>query len=374
MKIKKRGGASGDSVTIFVQAHGSEDFSEDINLKGLRLLSFSGKMGINGQMNICSDNRPIDLKVLDLIRQIYLTNSSSQDAKNQKNTYENISQHLRKLYNDCGIAFTSGGGFVQTYPKKERTFYLQANPHENCERCVLTPGYGYCTDLPINKRICPEYGITVVASSRPQDLHYTLVGGTRQTTNLLSVSTTFDYWYNQCLNPHKYVYKEDILNNKVITLTDLYHFFKGMGFENIYIYDPSCRDTGKDASRGLHGFQSGVNTVMESKKFNERLYNPQLADVVKEAIRQNKSTEQNKPTEQNTMVRDYNPIENREPSFVGSIKKCVDGVCNFFGKEKTEGGNKTMRRRKRIIKTNKNKKNKTNRNRNIKNKTKRFTK
>jgi hypothetical protein len=74
------------------------------------------------------------------------------------------------------------------------------------------------------------------------------------------------------------------------------------------------------------------------------------------------------------MVRDYNPIENREPSFVGSIKKCVDGVCNFFGKEKTEGGNKTMRRRKRIIKTNKNKKNKTNRNRNIKNKTKRFTK
>jgi hypothetical protein len=74
------------------------------------------------------------------------------------------------------------------------------------------------------------------------------------------------------------------------------------------------------------------------------------------------------------MVRDYNPIENREPSFVGSIKKCVDGVCNFFGKEKTEGVNKTMRRRKRIIKTNKNKKNKTNRNRNIKNKTKRFTK
>jgi hypothetical protein len=331
-------------------------------------------MGLYGQMNRCPDNQPIDIKVLNLIKVIYL-NNPSQDAKNQEKTYENISEPLRKLYNNCGIAFTRGGGFIQTYPRNERTFYLKANPHENCERCVLNDS-GFCTELPINKRICPEYGITVVASSRPQDLNYTLVGGLRQNANLF-VSTTFNYWYNQCSNPYKYVYKEDILENKVITLSDLYHFFTGMGFENIYIYDPSCRDTGKDASKGLHGLQSRVNTFMEGKEFNlrlQKLRNPQFANVVEEAIRQNKSTKQNKPTEQNTMDRDYNQIENREPSFVGSIKKCVDGVCNFFGKEKTEGGNKTMRRRKRIIKTNKNKKNKTNRNRNIKNKTKRFTK
>ena len=127
-----------------------------------------------------------------------------------------------------------------------------------------------------------------------------------------------DHWKNRT-SEYKYLI-DQIFNEKYIHLTDLDLLFKSMGFKNVYIYDPSCRDCEIDA---------------------------QLANEYANLERKPPSPSINVITEQ---PGDYipNPGNSRINSGNSFVNDCVNGVCKIFQKSKVDGG--TRKKRKHIKK------------------------
>lgn len=93
-----------------------------------------------------------------------------------------------------------------------------------------------------NNICCPEYGLTVVNSSNVKDIPFTLSGSNnRIMANMNMYLPAKDYWKSRALPEYKYLV-DQIYDEKYIHLTDLYLLFNSMGFQHIYIYDPTCRD------------------------------------------------------------------------------------------------------------------------------------
>lgn len=231
---------SKQSVTLFIQAHGEElfaDYSSSIattsrfNPKPIvKLLSFSGSIFEAGKMALCKSsslgedfNQPLDSLVIEEIQSIYKTTTN----RKANALFGKMGNILKRIYSDCRIRFKQGG-FKITFPKTERIFYFQPNAGED-------------------RRMVPEYGITVVSSSIDSDFNYTLQGidGSPSMSNWSSYQDNVNYWIYERSNldeDRQMELFDKIVNQKQLLLSEIVELFTSAGFNEILIYDPTCRD------------------------------------------------------------------------------------------------------------------------------------
>lgn len=244
MSTRRRKG--NESITLFVQGHGVQN-SEP--LEGLnddasvRLLSFSGFATCLGQMKICDDKKPVDIVAVETIQAAYAKRTRAA-YPDQNSVYKNVGPLLIEKYKSCGLTYPDKG-FKQTWPRYERTFSMAINE-------------GECTDF------CPEYGISVVASSDPADAAYTLATQTDRDKSNMSYNANCAEWWKQkaILHMQQSDYTQAsidivpflhgrIFTNKTILLSELILYFKMMGFHHIFILDPSCRYNNEMAEKDI---------------------------------------------------------------------------------------------------------------------------
>jgi len=311
------------SITLFIQGHGREDINVSFNNdNSVELLSFVGIPGDYGRMKLCPTYRniPIDILVLNQLHRKYFYNNSSSYI-DQQTIFNSMSEELKVVYKNCGIYYKDG--FSYTWPFLEREFIFEPNEHENCRICnEPDPEHinllsnkcisGRCLPDRNKKNICcPEYGLTIVTSSFPEDKDFTLAGyGDRTTSNININLMARDYWKSRTSN-YKYLV-DQIFNQKYIYLTELYLLFKSMGFNHIFIYDPSCRD---------------CEIEMEKAEEYKRL--ERIPPGERERVIFSQPTDNTFYSKKPTTVTNY-------------FDDCINGICGF-GKKKIDGGKKTRK-------------------------------
>jgi hypothetical protein len=209
-------------ITLFIQSHGLESITSPISLPGVKLLSFVGNVTQIGEMKICQDGQPIDMKVLHYLKDYY-SDEYVRDVPSHI-LFDVLPYYLRSIYRQCGIEYPNGG-FRRVYPKNDRTFTLECRPDED-------PG------------LCPEYGITVVHSSDPRDNGFTLCTSEGTINSNINITRESLYHWIEKSPKNKPVLthiSDKIFQDKLISLSEIVYFFKLLGFDEIRIFDPSCR-------------------------------------------------------------------------------------------------------------------------------------
>lgn len=338
------------AVTLYIQGHGSENINVPFDNNGnTKLLSFVGSPGSSGEMVLCNyyNKQPIDKIVIYFLQknmEEVFPNQSTLTNQEQNTFFSSSKDYLKKIHEQCDINYKNG--FTETYPISERYFFFEpaSEDHENCRLCS-NPS---CFDNKVqrlglknqtcpkrcleerdqNKLFCPEYGLFVVSSSFPQDNRFTLAGNSfeeRLNANINMKLSNKTYWKNRASKDYKGLV-DKIYIQKEITLTELGLLFHSMGFEYIYILDPTCRDC-EIKENEVDYYRS-----IESTKPKQRIKETQQEIITQQ------------PT--NSIITGLN--SNNKKSIFPFINECYKGVCNMFTKSKVDGGK------------NKNKKTKTN--------------
>lgn len=278
------------AITLLLEAHGEEYLDIEVNVPRVELLSFSGKTGESGDFGIV-DNESLELSILKLLRNLYSDKSSvAQQEKVYKS--DTLSTELRRLYEEEAGKGYPNGGFVRTQPIRERVFYFEPNPHEDCRRCKRVPKMIEYTDgtvrpnpvyakvcIPNRKlatNLCPVYGLIVVSSSDNSDKPYTLESSRGEGIAALSTANLHMnigsklHWYqkiNATRFPQASIAFQHMIQNRNISLTQLSKIFEAMGYTDIYVLDPSCRDaTKRHTVKPPTRFQAAVHSVTEKNK------------------------------------------------------------------------------------------------------------
>lgn len=343
------------AITLFIQGHGSENISIPFNNNSLKLLSFAGKPGASGDLGRCEyyNNQPIFTIINNFLNKQYL-NHTNLDKESQGELLTYTSQHLQEIYEKCDFIYDKG--FTETYPVSERIFYFEPNLHETCRLCtnpeesstenmIILEGKDRCTagrcltERNKNNLCCPEYGLTVVCSSFMEDARFTLAGNSfkeRSNANINMKLSNKNYWKNRASNEYKYLV-DKIYNQKEISLTELNGLFKSMGFEYIYIFDPSCRYCEIDP------LEAEKYRNLELIKPSERINNGNTEPIYS-----------SQPTN-SFLNNNPNNINKNSNSFVQPIQECINGVCGLFqNKSKIDGGKtKTKRIKRKVFKKHK---------------------
>lgn len=324
-----------EAVTIYIQGHGREYNDETFNNdQTTKLLSFVGMSGELGDAKFCDYNeKTIDINVIDFLHGQYSNqyyNIGNLDNESQDILFDNLPEYLQKLYKKCGLNYENG--FTKTWPRWEREFFFEPNPHETCRLCKTLKNKklnNNCNNercLPErnkNNWCCPEYGLTIVASSFPEDLSFTLAGSKdRIQSNINMTLSSKTFWKNKASNEYKYLI-DKIYNEKEITLSELNLLFKSMGFKYIYILDPTCREC------EINKQEAEKNRMIETTM---PIFTNQPTSSIIPEINSNVNSNTN----------------NKNP-YIQSFQNCYNGVCGMFqNKSKVDGGRKRKRKMKTI--------------------------
>ena len=333
-----------EAVTLFIQGHGREYNDEPFNNdQTTKLLSFVGMSGELGDAKFCDYNgKTIDINVIDYLHGQYSNqyyNTGNLDNQSQDILFDTLPEYLQKLYKKCGLNYENG--FTKTWPRWEREFFFEPNPHENCRLCKTTNNKrlnntcinGRC--LPQrnkNNWCCPEYGLTIVASSFPGDLSFTLTGSQNRTqSNINMTLSSKSFWKNRASNQYKYLI-DKIYDEKEIMLSELNLLFKSMGFKYIYILDPTCRECEINKEEAL--INRSIETTIPV------FTNQPTTSIIPE-------------------IKDENSNTNIQNPYVQTFQNCYNGVCGLFhNKSKIDGGKKKRNRKTKKVFENKNKREK----------------
>ena len=391
-----------ESVTLFISGHGMEYFDNRYKEnKNVYLMSFVGVPGLSNFMYRCplNEEAPNTIQQLEFVKKYYKDGLSK--GKTQKNFFlnEKVSKELKqglkniderllikenKYSNENTELYGKESSYIHknlyspafpinlystTIPITERLYQLNPNQYENYDEC--RDMYGNTTF--IKDRVnpyCPEYGITIVASTNPKDNGYTLVTAEddiyknnlknfksldttdedkeyiiREKSNINLNKSTIEHWRKRAYNYSptmfnfngKYITHDDyidmlifyIFNKKEITLTELIYLFESMGFKKIYILDPTCRYSNKTKSSKETKKQIKLEKANYQIDENPLLY-PETDDV-------------------NEIQSVDNENDNVCSKLGNCVKKCVDNICEWVPIFKTKiSGGKTKKINKKI--------------------------
>jgi hypothetical protein len=345
------------AVTLYIQGHGSENIKVPFDNNGnVKLLSFVGIPGKSGLMDICDyyNKQPIDKVVIYFLQKNIeekFHNQSSLNNQEQSKFLSDSKDYIKKIYENCDINYENG--FTETYPISERYFFFQPGPddHENCRLCSNKACFDekvkrleltnqICPkrcleERNLNKLFCPEYGLFVVSSSFPADERFTLAGNSfkeRLNANINMKLSNKTYWKNRASKEYKYLV-DKIYNEKEITLTELSLLFYSMGFEYIYLLDPTCRDC------EIQEYEVEEYKKTETIRPTERINNKQQKIVTIQPS--------------NSIIPETSNIK-QKPSSIPTLNDCYKGFCNMFPKSKVNGGKQRKKTSKKFLKKRKN--------------------
>jgi hypothetical protein len=389
-----------ESVTLYISGHGSEYFNSNYKKNNnVYLMSFVGVPGLPHKMYRCvlGEVPPSRIQQLELIKNYYkdgiLKGESQYDFINSKELKEKlrdlddyyISKHnknVNKLYGlyDEKDNYKYKNMYSTTIPVTERVYFLKPNKNENYNICRDTNG----EEIFIKDRstlFCPEYGITIVASTNPEDNGYTLVTAEddiyqyknnlknfkildtrdedkekiiREKSNINLNKDTIEHWRkrayksssNRFFVDGKYITHNELIdilifnifNEKNTTLTDLTYLFNSMGFKNIYILDPTCRSSRE--TKSLKEVKKQIKLEKANKNYQNQIdENPLLySEIDDESQHESNNTTQDSDTQN---IEDENSGNDNVCRKLGDcVKKCVDNICEWVPifKTKTSGG------------------------------------
>jgi hypothetical protein len=299
-------------ITLIIQAHGSEDLNVGLIANRVQLLSVSGAPGELGIMSFCKDKNgklsSLDINVMNMLKDAYSKRGSLfqhfmfNDVLINKDDPPGI---LQLEYENCGVTFDKNGGFKPTKPFSERRFYFRPNPHENCEKCIYGEGSAKCERcIPIrdsSKKMSPEYGLSIICTEIPEDYRHSLIGTERERANLHLNLPTRNYWRNriprtstQCITNF-----DKMFDTNEINLSELLTIFREMGYEDIYIIDPTCRDCdSSNPSRGRLNWHSAYEQVAyENTKIKREAF--KSLETTLDIITYNRNTQNNRNSRTN---------------------------------------------------------------------------
>jgi len=206
-------------ITICIQAHGSIttknvdtidtlDASTRKNVSVLNIASGitrSGLMDVNcstlnmmgnkkksiGDVTLCCNS--LDLMTVEYFHHVYHDLFNKRDAKRivdgcdvAKEAMEFITENIPLIYANSNIPYyhdyhkddimtNPSESFKLIKPHYNKLYSIYPNDHEDCANKKDCEA-GRCKLLPEGKRVCPEYGITVLHSTDNTDTDYTLYG------------------------------------------------------------------------------------------------------------------------------------------------------------------------------------------------------
>jgi hypothetical protein len=276
-----------NTIVLYLSAHGYENQNVSTPLlkcsgSFIQTLSFAGHFGSLGMNEEVKNNEPsydsASLAVIVNNYKTYLDLASGQQLDHSdimEDTKEKIINNTKTSYKGLFESFTSldAKNYTNAAPfqiikhvDKERRYRFKPNPHEDCDINKCT-NYGddSCSTLPLLKRDCPFYGLSVVYADKQPDSPYSFAGVNN--SNLNETDTTGNtyvsdqiygnlnrnqpvqkYWRDRItssLVPNKkqviLQIFDKLISNHEILLSEICALFNYLGYKNIFIYDPSCR-------------------------------------------------------------------------------------------------------------------------------------
>jgi hypothetical protein len=392
-----------EEVTLYISGHGAEDFNINYTkIPDVYLMSFIGVPGLPNKMYRCvlAEDPPSRIAQLELIKNYYKEGISEglnqydfihskelkEELRNLDDYYiSKIYDYSDKLYGlyDEKDNYKYKNLYSTTTPISERYFALKPNENETYYTC-RNANKKEIFIKNRNNQICPEYGITVVASTNFEDNGYTLVTAEdeinkknvktlkyldttdenkeiliREKSNINLNKDTIEHWrkraYNYSDNTFivngKHITHNEIIDmiiynifyKKITSLTDLIYLFKSMGFKKIYILDPTCRSSQKTISSKEQKTRINLEKVNYQKpnNYQQNLLideNPLLYDETQDMIN-NENISDNKENENNNIC-----------SKLGNcVRQCIDNICEWVPRFKTKiSGGKTKKIQQKI--------------------------
>jgi hypothetical protein len=435
------------SITLFIQGHGETLTNEDGSLesmpfnkaKHVTMFNIPGGVSVLGIANINPSSMTItskrgknipdielktpqvDLKLVDYIHKSYhalQTNRKNDksidvDKEGMKLNETNIpliyaNDNIPYFGDDTeSISRKHTSPFTITTPLYNKIYILHPSDHEDCED-EAECSQGNCIHKRREFRVCPEYGVTIVNSSVPEDIPYTLSGleiGKRLYANLNQKESRkkvgerrfsiHEYWTrklnstltrksnivdedirkitsltsNENIKRNLSDVKENILDSQSlqeqsydsmtrtydidkpvsqmswretmylpkVTLSDIIDIFvDGMGYDEVYIIDPTCNfcEFGENRVRSL--FQLHTHNIKQ--KVRSRRINPSEFPIVTNYT-------PNRNSDDNALYRVRNSYN------TARVKAMEKRHPTFGGKRKSKKG-KTNKKRKTIKKMN----------------------
>ena len=258
---KSSGMPSGKKIVIYLAAHGAALPDEFINsdlTKDVKILDFSGDIGTLGEMVKGNNIPPVDFFTLTYLSILY-HRSNPSDFDYFDETFSDI-QDLKDLYDSLyDIRYPLNGFQIKNLGEEnrvvERLYQFKPSAGEDCKiGCRgCKRGDVDCSGFERNpnKKYCPFYGITVIAASDDNSFTMSAIKEDKieesiPALNLNSNTRCGEYWKQKAIrnavnNTALNGAIESIFEDNKPKLSEILLFFKSMGYNEIYIYDPSCK-------------------------------------------------------------------------------------------------------------------------------------
>ena len=315
------------SIVLYMLAHGLEPMKELLDDEYLtedyEILTFAGRPGCYGEYHFGNNRRDsTSMKITDELEDTFKTsvNENSDLLKLMKysmdfptdnprefdeeflkrknladeQAFRELPDVLRRISENDRIIYP-GGGYKLIYPRFDKVFSTQPNPHENCSLCTETtiyegrpldrnrkPGSKCVPYKNFKYNMFPFFGIVVISSNPgpglllSEDNGFTMLTTEREDTDTfidkymtlhesyklnkiydekvknsrnpskvqkLKHMDLFKHWSDKVtLTPDKKAELEErIFKDNWFFLSDVYEYFGSMGYEKIKIVDASCR-------------------------------------------------------------------------------------------------------------------------------------
>ena len=384
-------------VTLYISGHGYEDLNSDYRKNSdVYLMSFIGVPGLPNKMYRCvlAEEPPSRIAQLELIKNYYKEGLSkglnqydfihSNELKDKLRNLDDYyvsknNKNLDRLYGlyDERDNYKYKNSYSTTIPISERYFSLKPGKNETYDTCRNINGEPILIKNR-NNQFCPEYGIFVIASTNPEDNGYTLVTSEdeihkknlkllksldttdenkeiliREKSNINSNKDTIEHWRKRAYNSRDNYSNQVFINGKRVThneamdaiiskifyekkilLTDLVYLFKSMGFDKIYILDPTCRTS-----------QTIISSKEQKHRINLEKVNYQIPNNYQQQLLIDENPLLYDETQLLTQDNELDSTENNICSKLGNcVRKCVDNICEWVPGIKTKiSGGKTKK-------------------------------
>lgn len=200
-------------ITICIQGHGdivsksnAVDFIKSELRNNVSILNIPGgisrrglmkaecsKMTVRGSRKTAVSNISLCGQALDIMSMEYFHNLYRELSNNpndigcdvSKKGVEIIKENIPLIYNNAGMPYFHSVKHVMSTPTEQynlikphynKLYKMYPNTHEYCDLRTSKCEIGQCKLLRKRLRDCPEYGITIIHSTIPNDTEYTLSG------------------------------------------------------------------------------------------------------------------------------------------------------------------------------------------------------